>query len=237
MLFSFAYYRFTKVISRKYDSLTGNFLVLTTCTQFHVLFYASRTLPNTYAFILVLFALSEWISKNYNLFITIVAVTVVIFRFETCLLFGPIILHSIFIQKDLTISKLLKIGIPAGLASLILTISFDSIFWEKWLYPEGSSLYFNIYLNKSKDWGTSPFMWYFYSALPRALLLNIFSIPFASKKFLKNFLSIAIIFVFTYSFLPHKELRFIIYSLPLFNVCSANTLAYLWQTLCRKSKR
>lgn len=236
-LFSFAFYRFTRAVSKRYGSLTANLLIFVTCSQFHVLFYASRTLPNTFAFILVLFVLAEWVSKNYNLFIVLVALTVVIFRFETCLLFGPIIFRQVFIEKDLTLVRLFKVGIPAGLAALLLTISFDSLLWGRVLYPEGYSIYFNIYLDKSKEWGTSPFLWYFYSALPRALLSTIFLVPFATKECMKSFFVVAMVFVSTYSFLPHKELRFIIYSIPLFNACSANTLACLWETFHRKTRR
>ena len=72
-----------------------------------------------------------------------------------------------------------------------------------------------------------PFWWYFYSALPRSVLLPLLTLPWglhcARDKAIRLVVP-AFGFVFLYSFLPHKELRFIVYVIPLLN--AAASLAY-----------
>lgn len=151
-----------------------------------------------------------------------------------------------------------------------ISIGIDSLFWGHVIYPELEVLYYNTVLNKSSNWGTQPFLWYFYSALPRACLLslpyiviglfgpisNILISPFStikslwsasdvnkgtensltrkalhSLRFIQSLTTLdpslslivipCLVFIFTYSFLPHKELRFILPAIPVINLCCA----------------
>jgi alpha-1,6-mannosyltransferase len=95
-------------------------------------------------------------------------------------------------------------------------------------------LYFNTVLNKSHEWGTSPFHWYFTSAIPKsitlAIPLTLIGLVYRRKQ---HFLDLdiltiiipAFLFVGLYSLLPHKELRFIFPALTLFNLGGAMGLS------------
>lgn len=131
--------------------------------------------------------------------------------------------------------------IPAGLigvlVGLFVTIPVDSFFWQKFpLWPEWVSFYYNTLLGKSADWGTSPWYFYFTNALPRLLLnplaytllmpVAVFS-P-ASRSRVAAILVPQLAYVGLYSFLPHKEWRFILYVIPGLTAVSAVGAAWIW---------
>ncbi|KYQ53467.1 putative dolichyl-P-Man:Man(7)GlcNAc(2)-PP-dolichyl-alpha-1, 6-mannosyltransferase [Trachymyrmex zeteki] len=228
VIFTFKLYRQT--LQKIFGVQFTKWFVAITVTQYHFMYYLSRPLPNTMVMPLVLLALFGWLRKSHVLFIWSSAAAIIIFRAELAILLGLFLLHNIASQT-LSVQRLLKIAVPAGVLFLALTIATDSIFWRRLVWPEGEVFYFNTILNKSSEWGTSPFLWYFYSALPRGLAFSYFLIP------LGMFLDIrvrvltvpAILFVILFSFLPHKELRFIIYVFPLLNVAAAAACHRIWE--------
>lgn len=76
----------------------------------------------------------------------------------------------------------------------------------------------------------SPWYWYVKSALPRALGATFVLHPLGAVKD-RRIRSIVLplwAFVALFSLLPHKELRFIIYAFPIFNLAAANYGAKLY---------
>lgn len=132
-----------------------------------------------------------------------------------------------------------------GLAlGLLLTLPLDSYFWLKFpLWPELSAFAYNILHGQSSNWGTSPFLFYFTSALPRLLFnpltYQIFT-PFAIalphlRSQALDILIPNIAFVILYSFQPHKEWRFVIYIIPPLLAVSAAGASWIW-TRRRKTR-
>uniref|UniRef100_A0AA85J1R6 Mannosyltransferase n=1 Tax=Trichobilharzia regenti TaxID=157069 RepID=A0AA85J1R6_TRIRE len=223
----------------------ARFLVIC-CSQFHFSFYASRTLPNSFANILVLYSLGQLINGNQAAFLVSAGVSVLVFRSELILLFGPCLLYALFTGRVSIGWNFFKIIITTTIISIGCSVLIDSYFWGRLIWPELEVFYFNTILNKSGQWGTYPFHWYFTSALPRSLLCSCFIlyawIPIIMVRILRKLstykddiiipqstglLFVALIFIGLYSFLPHKELRFIIYVLPVLNLVVAD----IWTNL------
>lgn len=214
----------TRAIHKRYGLPFRLCFLLCTVSQFHYMFYAGRFIPNTFAAILANLVFASWINRQYSKSVIYIAFCVIIFRFDTALFFGWLLIDAVFVRKYLTIGRLLRIGIPAGLMALFLTFSVDSLFWARPVWPEFESIYFNVWLNKSNEWGTASYYWYIYSCLPRIMLASTPFILLADHKITRDYFIPTLAFIFTYSMLPHKELRFILFINPFLNISAASGL-------------
>lgn len=195
--------------------------------QFHVLFYASRTLPNTFAAMFVALAFAALLSSRPQSAVALLIVATALFRCELALLAIPLILQ-LLITRQIGIVQLLRVAVPLSLVTLALTILVDSYFWRRWLYPEGELFYFNAIRGQSILWGAYPWHWYVSNALPRALAPTALLMPIGvvlAPRRLVQLLFAPAVFVFLYSFIPHKELRFVLNIVPLLSVAGGVALA------------
>ena len=93
-------------------------------------------------------------------------------------------------------------------------------------------LWFNVVENKSHQWGVMAFHWYFSNALPKVLLsaFPLACVGFVTERRVRKPFLVALLFVGLFSMLPHKEVRFVIYSVPLLNLAAAVVVAYAFKT-------
>lgn len=167
----------------------------------------------------------------------------IIARSEVAILCGAILFID-FILSPLPIRYMLTI-IPAilvsGILSTIATITIDTRLWDVPSFPELEALLFNVRDGHASNWGVEPWNYYLLS-IPK-LLLNPLAIPLTlatiiltrytslstieTLRKLRYILLAPIIYLTGFSFLPHKEWRFIIYIIPLLTTASSISAAYI----------
>ncbi|KAL3827097.1 hypothetical protein ACHAXA_002332 [Cyclostephanos tholiformis] len=239
--------------------MVANYYLLITASQFHMPFYSSRLLPNTFALILSCHAYAEWLSGKPRRATAYLVFTTAVFRCDVILLLFTTGL-TMLIQRQMSIVEATITGVLTGAFSLLLTVPLDSLLWKRAVWPEFEVWWFNAVDNRSSEWGTMPFLWYFTTALPKGMLLTSLLIPVSFVKlpefistlgkshvngsknknqshawqcsrmfdlFLLPLFAPVFCFVLLYSFLPHKEIRFIFPALPMFNLCAAYGMSRL----------
>ncbi|TYG57969.1 hypothetical protein ES288_D08G184700v1 [Gossypium darwinii] len=215
--------RFLRIqVRNKFGHQVEAFFVIFTAIQFHLLFYCSRALPNILAMGVVNLAYGHWLKGNFYTALNYLVFATTIFRCDIVLLLCPLGLE-LLLTKSISFWRAFKCCTVTTLLCIGLTVLVDSIMWKRFLWPEFEVFWFNSVLNRSSEWGTHSIHWYFTSALPRSLLTAypLFMLGVLLDRRLLPLVLPALSFVVLYSKLPHKELRFIISSVPIFNLSAA----------------
>ena len=151
-------------ITVEYGQTVGDVFILLSAAQFHLPFYASRMLPNTFAMILTNVAMAAWIQnprQKFSLYLLLFAtvrsdrlvVTQMTMLFQICfrcdalLLLLPFLAH-LLLKRHITVWGLVWHLSVGALLSLSITVSVDSFFWGRWVWPEGEVFYFNAILQR-----------------------------------------------------------------------------------------
>ena len=246
------------------------------CTQFHLPFYASRTLPNTWATCLVSLGAAHWLRalgdvsvglgedgrggrddidadhasargrgrrRHARCAVALLAAAAAVFRCDMLPLAALVAIHLVFFAaaplpgivpgrpglRVLPLLDALAVGAAAAAGAAGPASLLDSALWGRATWPELEVLLFNTAENRSAEWGTQPWHWYFTSALPRALgpaaLLLAPAGAAADPRLARPLACCAAGFAAAYSLLPHKELRFLLPVLPLLDGAAAVGLA------------
>ena len=237
---------FASGLRRTAGKTTAIWYLLFQASQFHIFYYASRTLSNMFAFGLTTLALRyilpEPVSptvyrKRARLSLYLMTVAGIIFRSELAIFLATNTLF-LFATRRITIQREI---IPAGILGLLVgltsTVLVDSFFWQQFpLWPELAAFKFNVISGQASAWGTHPWHFYFTNAVPR-LLLNpltyVVGLPFAlyqpsTRGLAANTLIPSLFFLAIYSAQPHKEWRFIIYTIPALTAAASLGASYIW---------
>jgi alpha-1,6-mannosyltransferase len=222
--------RLRRAVAARYTRDAARLFAGIVLSQFHMVFYASRTLPNTFALVLANVSLAQRLHPRGSYYAAVVtlAVATALVRSELSILLAMTVLTQPLTSPTRLgpyfAARTVRYALGAAVAAAAASVAVDSWYWRRLCYPELEVFYFNAVLGKSSAWGTHPAHWYFSSALPRALggalPLAVFGAASHPRDVAPALLP-ALLFVVVYSALPHKELRFVFYALPAFNIAAA----------------
>lgn len=86
---------FRRAISQKFSNRTAQLFMIIFAAQFHLNFYMSRTLPNTYALMFSMLAHSLWLRAQPLKALIVLAFTAIIFRCDLLVLIVPLTLQML----------------------------------------------------------------------------------------------------------------------------------------------
>ncbi|KAI0855339.1 Alg9-like mannosyltransferase family-domain-containing protein [Xylaria cubensis] len=227
-------------LERSFGRSTARWYAVLQASQFHILFYASRPLPNMFAFPLTTLAFSQLVPHpdprkqgiRYKVAIALLTMATAIFRSELAILMVTVSLYGLLVPH-VSLAQIIKPFLAFFALALFISVPIDSYFWQKPLWPELWGFYYNAVLGSSSDWGVSPWHWYFTSALPKILTTSAALVPFAlwnagTASQARALAVPSLLFVAVYSIQPHKEARFIFYVAPPLTAAAALGANYIF---------
>lgn len=222
--------RLTGAVRRVYGSAVVVFFLIFLATQFHIVYYVSRTLPNMMAFCLTNLAYSEMIQSRRALGLLVLFFTGTVFRVEVgvlAIVYGTV---GVLTGQAYT-SAVLRTCLVGCVIGLTISLQVDSYFWQQVpMLPEAAGFYYNVILGKASKWGRSPPYQYILDITkvmlnPMALPLMAFGASMDERINLE--LIPALVYVGILSLQAHKEWRFIVYIFPMFTVMMATGAAWM----------
>uniref|UniRef100_A0A1A8PRD7 Mannosyltransferase n=1 Tax=Nothobranchius rachovii TaxID=451742 RepID=A0A1A8PRD7_9TELE len=196
-------------------------------------FCCTRTLTNSTEATLTSLALSYFPlsgSKAYSSkkYLFLVALAVIV-RPTALIVWFPLLMHH-FCQEEQKLRLITHCYIPLGMLVLVISSLIDCFFYGKWTLVQFNFLKFNVLHGVADFYGSHPWHWYLTQGFPVVigphLPLFLHGCMLASRKH-KILLATVVWTILVYSFLPHKEFRFIYPVLPFCMIFCGTSLAHL----------
>lgn len=133
-------------------------------TQFHLVFWGSRTTPNGLAFPLVTYGLAEVLGGRAAAGLALLTITALVLRLELVALTGAAFIYA-WLGRRISFAGAAAVGMCAALAAAALTVAVDTYFWSpvermplppitrNLVWPELSAVLFNVVDGRSSEWG------------------------------------------------------------------------------------
>ncbi|CAL8351140.1 unnamed protein product [Merluccius merluccius] len=193
----------------------------------------TRTMTNTMETTLTTLALTYYPlpgSKTYHRqkYLTLVAMAIII-RPTALVVWLPLLAYHFF-REDGKLRLITHCCIPIGAFALVSSTLIDCLFYGKWTVVQYNFLRFNVLHGMAEFYGSHPWHWYltqgFAAVIGPHLPFFIYGCTLASKRY--RILLVTLVWtIVVYSFLSHKEFRFIYPVLPFCMVFCGLSLAHL----------
>lgn len=226
-------YVFAKSYSNN-ESIGQWTLVLSILSPFNW-YMITRSFSNTLEMVLTTIALATWPWRRRGLDSSIFLSCC--FAFISCIMRPPTavfwVILGLYHMIGLTGSEMLKLGV--GLAGELLAIlSCEALlnykFYGKWVFPIYNFIEFNIIKKLSIFYGFSPWHFHIFQSIPIILMtyLPFFIYSVYRFKLYYNILGITcLITIALFSFIDHKEFRFLYPLSPIFLLFTAYSFKFL----------
>ncbi|XP_013406843.1 GPI mannosyltransferase 3 [Lingula anatina] len=212
-------YHLFKLSNHLCDKATAQWALLSQLLSWFTFYCCTRTLTNSAEAVLTTVALSHYpwpgrISPPLWKFVSLVVAAVII-RPTAAIMWVPMVAWHLW-RKQQSLVDVLKTYILVGVCGLGLSLLIDGNFYGKWTMVQYNFLQFNVINNMGSFYGSHPFHWYFTQGFPAIIGPHI--VPFVIgvwKARDKRLFYLLLWTLIIYSFLSHKEFRFIYPVLPL----------------------
>lgn len=195
-VFAFACANLTYTLMRRFGASTAVWFAIWTLAQFHIPYYAGRTLPNFMALPWFLLGISFILLQEEFWGILFITAAATVQRLEIAAFVVPTALQLV-ITKRMSLRSALLAGAIGGFGSLLFAAPLDYWLWaptlphhqlpgftaKHTLWPEFSAMLYNIVDGKASDWGVMPRHFYVVAlgkSLAGALPLALFGLLWAA---------------------------------------------------------
>ncbi|XP_043554924.1 GPI mannosyltransferase 3 isoform X1 [Chiloscyllium plagiosum] len=194
---------------------------------------STRTITNSMEAVLTIFTLYYYPFQgtktgNSSKYLALIAFAIIV-RPTAVILWLPLLFFH-FWQELKKLDLFLYKCLPVGCLTLGISLTIDRIFYGEWVMVQWNFLKFNVIQNMGSFYGSHPWHWYFTQGFPVIMGIHfpffIHGCLLVPKKY--RVLLIAVIWTLVvYSFLSHKEFRFIYPVMPFCMLFCGYSLANL----------